>query len=287
MDAPLSTPELQEPRAGAFHAAHGCPNFGLEPRVNCNGSPGAERSGRSFLFYVGLDDLYYAFRFERAFISVNRLRDRKSPFEVNAWIMDSGAFTEITTHGHYRTEPVEYAREIERWQCCGTLECAVSQDWMCEPFVTAKTGLTVRDHQRLTVERFDALRAATAAPLLPVLQGFKPHEYLEHLAMYGNALSAGARVGVGSVCKRNSHPAVIEYILRGIKRERPDLRLHGFGLKLTALQRPEIRALLYSADSMAWSLNARKNGRDAHDWREAEAYRARVEQPDESLELWN
>lgn len=28
---------------------------------------------------------------------------------------------------------------------------------------------------------------------------------------------------------------------------------------------------------MAWSLNARKNDRDAHDWREADAYRKRID----------
>lgn len=43
-------------------------------------------------FFTGLDDLYYAFRFERCFISVNRLRNRVSDFRVNDWIMDSGAF---------------------------------------------------------------------------------------------------------------------------------------------------------------------------------------------------
>ncbi len=168
----------------------------------------------------------------------------------------------------------------------GNMEAAGCQDYMCEPFVTEKTGLTVREHQRLTIERFDRLHAATDAPLLPVLQGFKPREYREHLADYGDRLAHGARVGVGSVCKRNSHPAMIEHILGGIKADRPDLRLHGFGLKLTALNRPGIRALLYSADSMAWSFNARKNGRNAHDWREAKAYENRVNNTERKLELW-
>ena len=45
----------------------------------------------------------------------------------------------------------------------------------------------------------------------------------------------------------------IANILRGIKLLRPDLRSHGFGLKAIALEAPEIRELLYSCDSMAWS----------------------------------
>ena len=200
--------------------------------------------------------------------------------------MDSGAFTEITTHGRYRSEPEEYAKEINRWARCGHLEIAVAQDYMCEPFALEKTGLTVAEHQRLTVERYVALTDATPWPIMPVLQGYKPQEYLDHIRLYGDLLYSGCRVGVGSICKRNNHPAMIEHILRGIKRERPNIDLHGFGLKITALQRPEIRTLLYSADSMAWSFAARMNGKSAHDWREADAYRQRIEDAPTELELW-
>lgn len=68
-------------------------------------------------------------------------------------------------------------------------------------------------------------------------------------------------MGVGSVCKRNSDPDAIQWVLTCIKQVRPDLRLHGFGLKLTALRVPAIRELLHSSDSMAWSFHERKNGR--------------------------
>lgn len=233
----------------------------------------------SYQFYIGLDDVYYAHRFSHAFISVNRLRERRSHFAVNNWIMDSGAFTEICTHGTYRDHPAVYAEQIEIWRHCGGFECAVAQDWMCEPMMIEKTGLSVREHQELTVSRYDRLIAETDAPIMPVLQGWTPRDYLTHIADYGEMLKPGMRVGVGSVCKRNNHPAVIEYILGQIKSVRPDLKLHGFGLKLTALHRPEIRRMLFSSDSMAWSLNARKNGRNAHDWREAKAYENRVMNP--------
>lgn len=71
-------------------------------------------------------------------------------------------------------------------------------------------------------------------------------------------------VGVGSVCKRNSNPRQIVDVLSAIHTTRPDLRLHGFGIKKTALKNPLIHWLLHSADSMAWSFHARKNGRDAN-----------------------
>lgn len=53
-------------------------------------------------FYVGLHNVYQAKHFDRAFISVNRLRARRSSFEANTWIMDSGAFTELYKYGAYR-----------------------------------------------------------------------------------------------------------------------------------------------------------------------------------------
>ncbi len=228
-------------------------------------------------FYVGIDDVHHVRHFPRAFVSVNRLRARKSDFVAHDWIMDSGAFTELSTHGTYRSDPEEYAKQIERWRTCGNLECAVTQDWMCEPWIVAKTGLSVERHQALTIERFDRIRSATTATVMPVLQGFTPREYLQHLEAYGERVTIGMRMGVGSICKRQSHPALIEHILRLIKAERPDLRLHGFGVKITALARTNIRSLLFSADSMAWSFNARKNGRNAHDWREAAAFVERIE----------
>jgi hypothetical protein len=137
--------------------------------------------------------------------------------------------------------------------------------------IVAKTGLSVAEHQRLTVERYDALlREDTAGVyVLPVLQGFEPSDYVRHLAIYGDRLALGAWVGVGSICKRNGDPRQVAAVLLAIKAARPDLRLHGFGLKTTALADPLVRAQLETADSMAWSFHARKNGRSPNDWREA------------------
>lgn len=191
--------------------------------------------------------------------------------------MDSGAFTEISTHGHYRHSVVEYANEIKRWANNGSLLAAVAQDYMCEAHILDKTGLTIAEHQRLTIERYDALMAEnTGVYIMPVLQGYAPEEYVSHIRQYGDRLKPGAWVGVGSVCKRNGDPAAIEAVLLAIHTERPDLLLHGFGLKLTALRSMLVQILLHTSDSMAWSFAARREGRDANDWREAAAYCARV-----------
>jgi hypothetical protein len=84
-----------------------------------------------------------------------------------------------------------------------------------------------------------------------VLQGYAPADYAAHVRAYGARLEPRAWVGVGSVCKRNGRPAAIEAVLLAIKQERPDLRLHGFGVKLTALGSQLVRTLLFSADSTA------------------------------------
>lgn len=224
-------------------------------------------------FFTGLHQPSDAKHFDAAFISVNRLRTRKSHFAVGDWIMDSGAFTEISTHGRYRSSVAEYAREIRRWANCGNLLAAVAQDWMCEPHIVKRTGHTVAMHQQLTIMRYDALLAEKPGVyILPVLQGYQPQEYVDHIRAYGDRLAHGQWVGVGSVCKRNGDPNQIAAVLLAIKHERPDLRLHGFGLKTTALGSPLVTSLLHTADSMAWSFHARINGRNANDWREAKRW---------------
>lgn len=200
---------------------------------------------------------------------------------VGDWIMDSGAFTEISTHGRYRHDVTSYAAEIRRWATNGSgrLLAASAQDYMCEPFIVKITGLSVAEHQRLTIERYDALRAEDTAGVyvLPVLQGFEPGDYVRHVRAYGDRLAAGAWVGVGSVCKRNGTPDQVAAVLMAIKAVRPDLLLHGFGLKTTALAHPFVRSMLHSADSMAWSFAARKQGRNANDWREAVRWTEAIE----------
>jgi hypothetical protein len=216
------------------------------------------------IFYVGIFKPNHATKIERAMLSVNRLRGRKSDFIANDWIMDSGAFSELLLYGDYRFEVEEYAQQIERWKACGNLQIAVAQDYMCEPFILERTGGSVQQHQEATIMRYDDLIKLTSFPIMPVLQGYKPEEYIRHIGMYGNRLTKGMWLGVGSVCKRNSRIQQVIDVLQSIKEIRPDLRLHGFGLKTTALQSNYIESLLYSADSMAWSFAARRNGGDAN-----------------------
>lgn len=237
-----------------------------------------ERMGEGVKFFVGLHQPSDAHHFERCMVSVNRLRDRVSDFSAGEWMLDSGAFSELKDHGRFRDSPEVYAAQATRWSRCGNMVAAVSQDYMCEPFILERTGLTTLEHQSLTISRYRKIRTAvpTEVYILPVLQGYWADEYLAHLNAYGDLIQPGQWVGVGSVCKRNADVGEIEHVLVTIHRARPDLRLHGFGVKLTALKSSLVRECLYSADSMAWSYAARKQGRDSNDWREARQFAPRI-----------
>ena len=200
------------------------------------------------LFFTGLHQPGDAKHFARACISIHRLETRRKPVECESVFIDSGAFTKLAKHGCY-PEPVEvYAAQLHRLHTQGVVQIAVAscQDYMCEPFMLAKTGLTVLDHQRLTIERYDALvteldrlfDGVVPFEVLPVLQGFTIADYLRHIDMYGDRLTPGMWVGVGSVCKRQGRPAVIEDLLCSIKEVRPDLRLHGFRRETDGAAKP-------------------------------------------------
>ncbi|WWT39847.1 hypothetical protein [Microcystis phage Mwe-JY25] len=196
-------------------------------------------------FFVGMHQPSDAHRVEKACISINRIRDRKSPFKVGDWVMDSGAFTELLNHGRYRYSVADYANAARRWIGNGNLLAIVAQDYMCEPFMLAKTGMSVADHQRMTIERYDdLLDEGLPTHVMPVIQGFAPADYANHVRQYGARLSTGMWVGVGSVCKRQGSPRVTVSVLDAILSIRPDLRLHGFGVKLTSLQNLAVRRRL-------------------------------------------
>lgn len=185
---------------------------------------------------------------------------RRSPLSIKGeWMMDSGAFTRISQiYGFKNYLPVKkYAQIIKQFTQYGNCLGAVSQDYMCEPFILDVTGLDIPTHQRLTIHRYDRLLNELENPpvaIIPVIQGYDPNDYIDHIRQYGQRLTKGMWVGVGSVCKRNSNPESVRQVLLAIKSERPDLRLHGFGLKLSCLRLGGIRDLLYSADSAAADL---------------------------------
>jgi hypothetical protein len=139
----------------------------------------------------------------------------------------------------------------------GNMAWAAPQDWMCEPFILAKTRSSVESHQRRTVRNYVGLmEMAPDIPWIPVLQGWCVYDYMRCIdlySLYRVDLTKCALVGVGSICRRQGEVR-IALLLDELARH--GIRLHGFGIKLKGL---ELAAQsLISADSMAWSFDARR-----------------------------
>lgn len=196
------------------------------------------------------------------FVSDRTLRKvvTKYPRAVTGWALDSGGFTELSAYGGWQLgpNPRQYARSVLTYkQQIGLLDWAAPQDWMCEPHIIAKTGLSVSEHQRRTVANYLDLRAINdTLPFIPVLQGWTVDDYLHHIDMYtaaGVDLSTAPLVGVGSVCRRNATAEICAIF--GAIHDRGVTRLHGFGVKRSGIRHGG--HLLATADSMSWSVEAR------------------------------
>ena len=188
-------------------------------------------------------------------VSRRVLHKRKTfPRAKGRWMLDSGAFSELSLNGGWELDPREYAKEIRRYNDeIGKLDVAVAQDWMCEPFMVERTGLSIEEHQARTVHAYLDLLNETELPIMPVLQGWTLDDYKWHMDGYygkGIDLLEEPLVGVGSVCRRQN-TAEVATILWALC----SMNLHGFGVKIGGLRRSS-RALV-TADSMAWSYAAR------------------------------
>lgn len=215
---------------------------------------------RSTRFYLGTHRPTWLSRVEvPLFVSRRTLAPlRALPRARGRWALDSGGFSELSLHGSWTTAARVYAAEVRRYADeIGGLDFAAPQDWMCEPAVLARTGLSVDEHQRRTIESYLTLRElAPELPWIPVLQGWSTADYWRHAEAYGDAGVDLARlplVGVGTLCRRQAMMRA-SFILSSLAAE--GLRLHGFGVKVTGLRNNAQH--LVSADSMAWSMGARR-----------------------------
>lgn len=215
----------------------------------------------TLLFFLGTHEVSWLGRTDvPLFISHRRLARQSTWHRASGpWALDSGGFSELSLFGAWRTPAAEYAAAVGRYiDQIGGMAWAAIQDWMCEPFMVERTGLSIAEHQRRTVDSFLELRGlAPGIPWAPVIQGFGYADYHDHVRQYAAAdvdLGAAPIVGVGSICRRQGTDEAAR-ILGSLAAL--GLRLHAFGLKTLGLRK--IRDEVVSADSMAWSLNARKN----------------------------
>jgi hypothetical protein len=215
-------------------------------------------------FYLGTHEASWLadprFAFTPLFVSRRRLvrYRRRLPRALGEWALDSGGFTELSMYGRWTVGAAQYVSEVRRFRDeVGGMLWAAPQDWMCEPMVLERTGLTVTEHQQRTVENLLELRAlAPDLPWTPVLQGFTNEDYQRCRARYADAgvlLEREPLVGLGTICRRQG-TLEAEDIVRDLRRA--GLRIHAFGAKTTGLVR--YAAAVESADSLAWSFGALK-----------------------------
>ena len=213
-------------------------------------------------FYLGTDRPYWLVNspIDIPMMVSRRVLNYRTPRSHSRvdWVLDSGGFTELQLHGGWHNvTPDQYVEEIEAFATLGRLQWASPQDWMCEPHMVDRTGLSVAAHQELTISNFLDLSARqTAAPIIPVLQGWTHDDYLKHVDDYltaGVDLTTFDTVGLGSVCRRQSTDEIAEIVsdLASL-----GLRLHGYGMKRLAFTK--VGEHLHSADSMAWSYAGRR-----------------------------
>lgn len=209
-------------------------------------------------FYLGTHAVSWLARVTsvRLFISAVRLRRQKAwPRAVGAWALDSGGFSELSLRGTWSVPARQYVAEVRRAvDEVGGLDFAAVQDWMCEPVILAKTGLSVAEHQERTIDSYLELSAlAPEVPWLPVIQGWAVSDYWRHVDRYLERGVALSYVGVGSVCRRQATGGG-ERIMRTLAAG--GLQIHAFGFKKLGIA--ACGDAIESADSMAWSFEARR-----------------------------
>lgn len=231
-------------------------------------------------FFLGTHEVSWLSRVtDELFISRRRLAriKKKYPHALGPWAMDSGGFTELNQFGRWTITPAEYVAEVRKYRdAIGNMLWAAPQDWMCEPEVIAKTGLSVGEHQQRTVDNFLELKSlAPDLPIIPVLQGWwgqdkrgnrlpggTYEDCIEKYAKAGVDLKQYPLVGIGSICRKQQTGIGFFMKLESQLRELSDagVRFHAFGLKaegLETLAGGAIDPIFASADSLAWSFGAR------------------------------
>lgn len=193
------------------------------------------------------------------FVSIRTLRERPVGGRALApWAMDSGGYTELSRYAGWATPAAAYAEEIEGFaERVGGLAWAAPQDWICAPLVLAATGLSIEEHVQRTVASVVELRGLVrGVHVAAMLQGWTLDDYVRCAELYAAAgvdLAGEPVVGLGSIAGRQDRPEVAWIVrqLAGL-----GLPLHGFGVKVRGWE--AFGDVLASADSMAWSFDARR-----------------------------
>jgi hypothetical protein len=252
-----------------------CPRGRASTRIRCRTSS-AGRSRRDVLPRTAPAERRA--HFERAF-SVNRLRTRKSRFACRR--VDHGLGC-LHRNKHARALPhevEEYAAESSGAGRGTGLLAAVAQDFMCEPHIVEQTGLTVAEHQRLTVERYDELVKCDVGGvyIMPVLQGYSRRNTSPARA---RCSATRLRPACGSasapICKRNGNPRSIWKVLHRHQGRAPGSAPARVRPEDDVARRPAHPRAARHRRLDGLVVCSSQAGRNANDWREAKSFADRI-----------
>lgn len=159
--------------------------------------------------------------------------------------LDSGGFVALNKWGDYPFTPDQYLDFIERMNPVW----AASMDYPCEAGIAKGSKLTINERIAATVE-YAVYLCSKDERITPVLQGYEPKDYEQ----CWNILSANMqvkRLAIGTLCKRQSTKEIAD-LSWAFRQFLPRIPVHGFGLKLRALEHPEVWGLFTSIDTDAW-----------------------------------
>lgn len=183
-------------------------------------------------------------------------RPPKYPYEL--LFIDSGGFYSSMVTGGYTKTNEEYLQFIEKIMP----EYFALRDYPCEPQLLKKHNLTVKQNIQRTVDNHIALldllpKYCINSEPIPVIQGWQKEDYLNCIDAFEDQGLMSDYMAIGSVCRRTATSNIREIVM-SVRDNIPSwIKLHGFGLKLTALKDLAIWKALYSVDSGAWDYVAR------------------------------
>lgn len=172
--------------------------------------------------------------------------------------LDSSGFVAMLLYSGYRWPVSAYVS----FAASHPFKWWAAMDYCCEREVAADRQEVLR-RVRETVRGLKACQDEAASqgatPPMPVLQGWKPDDYLRCYDQMGG-LPLPDLLGLGSVCRRHlGGPDGLLTIIATLDRVLPQRhKLHLFGVKGTAIPELAGHPRIHSVDSMAWDAAARR-----------------------------
>jgi len=149
--------------------------------------------------------------------------------EYDKVFLDSGAFGSAQADGGYQYTCDDYLELVDRIQP----HHWATMDFPCEPNILM--NMSVDERIERTIENTIYLQRHPSPGFLPVVQGWELGDYALCLDLMSKAGIGLQYIGIGSVCRRCSSGILVS-IVRLVAGLVPRAKLHGFGIKLTALK---------------------------------------------------